>query len=272
MKFGACTWIFGDEPLPAIARRVAAIGLDGVELFGDVSQDARAARQILADHNLAVLSLTPANVDLCHPDAQVHRAARDYYFRLIDFAAEAGAPLVSCHGMVGRVRAVSSYRAEWDLMIAAVREIARRAAERDLRVAIELLNRYEAHLLNTVDDGQRFVRETGVDNVGLLLDAYHMNIEEAHLPRAIEHVGRALFLFHAADSNRQAIGRGHTDFRAIVDALRAIDYRGDIVFECVAPGPDPFTPIKDSSAREQVEMFLRESLAQLNECKRLQWA
>ena len=148
-------------------------------------------------------------------------------------------------------------------MIAAVREIARRAAERNLRVAIELLNRYEAHLLNTTDDGLRFVREVGADNVGLLLDAYHMNIEEGNLPRALENAGSNLFLFHAADSNRQAVGRGHIDFRAIVRALCAINYRGDIVFECVAPGPDPFTAIKDADSLGRVEMFLRESLAQL---------
>jgi D-psicose/D-tagatose/L-ribulose 3-epimerase len=265
MRFGACAWIFGDEPLPAIARRLAAIGLDGIELPGNVAQNPRETRKMLAEHNLVVLSLTPDNVDLCHPDAQTHRAARDYYLRLIDFAAEVGAPLVACHGQVGRVRAISSYREEWDLMIAAVREIARRAAERDLRVAIELLNRYEAHLLNTVDEGLRFVCEVGADNVGLLLDAYHMNIEEAYLPRALENAGDDLFLFHSADSNRQAVGRGHTDFHAIVNALRAINYRGDVIFECVASGPDPFTAIKDAASRDQVESFLRESLVRMRQ-------
>ena len=265
MKFGACTWIFGDEPLPAKAQRIAAIGLDGVELFGDLSLNPREARKILADHQLAVLSLTPDNVDLCHPDIKINRPALDYYMRLIDFAAEVGAPLFSCHGQVGRVRAVSSYAEEWNLMVAAVREIASRAAQRNLRVAIELLNRYEAHLLNSAEEGLRFVREVGTANVGLLLDAYHMNIEEGHLPRAMESANGNLFLFHAADSNRQAIGRGHTDFRAIANALRAIRYRGDVIFECVAAGPDPFTPLKGPDSRAQIELFLRESLARMKD-------
>jgi D-psicose/D-tagatose/L-ribulose 3-epimerase len=64
MRFGACTWIMGDEPLPVKAQRMAAIGLDGVELFGDLSLNPREIRKILADHNLAVLSLPPENVDL----------------------------------------------------------------------------------------------------------------------------------------------------------------------------------------------------------------
>jgi sugar phosphate isomerase/epimerase len=265
MRYGVCTWIFGDEPLNTIARRVAAIGLDGVELFGDLSLDPRATRALLAEHRLAVLSLTPDNVDLCHPDSKVDRAALDYYLRLVDFAVEVGAPLLSCHGQVGRVRAIGSYREEWDLMVSAVREIAARAAQNKLRVAMELLNRYEAHLLNTADEGMRFVREVDAPNVGLLLDAYHMNIEEADLPRAIQSAGDRLFIFHAADSNRQAVGRGHTDFRVIATALRAINYRGDVVFECPAAGPDPFTAIKGADSREQVEMFLRESLARMKE-------
>ncbi len=265
MKFGACTWILGDEPLLAKAQRMEAIGLDGVELFGDLSLNPREARQILVDHQLAVLSLTPDNVDLCHPDDRINRPALDYYLRLIDFAAEVGAPLFSCHGQVGRMRAVSSYTEEWNLMVAAVREIAPRAAQRNVHVAIELLNRYEAHLLNGVEEGLRFVREVGAANVGLLLDAYHMNIEEAHLPNAIESANGDLFLFHAADSNRQAVGRGHIDFRAVADALRAIRYRGDVVFECVAAGPDPFAPLKGPDSRAQIERFLRESLRQMKE-------
>ncbi len=265
MRFGACTWIFGDEPLKAIARRVAAIGLDGVELFGDLSLDPRETRALLADHRLAVLSLTPDNVDLCHPDPKVSRAARDYYGRLVDFAAEVGAPLLSCHGQVGRVRAISSYREEWDLMVGAVCEIAARAAQNQVRVAMELLNRYEAHLLNTADEGLRFVREVGSPSVGLLLDAYHMNIEEADLPRAIQSAGTRLFLFHAADSNRQGAGRGHIDFRAIANALRAINYCGDVIFECVAAGPDPFAASKGTDARPQVETFLRDSVVRMRE-------
>jgi sugar phosphate isomerase/epimerase len=265
MKYGACTWIFGDEPLRTKAQRIAALGLDGVELFGDLSLNPREARKILADCQLAVLSLTPDNVDLCHPDARINRPALDYYLRLVDFAADVGAPLLACHGQVGRVRAVGSYAEEWNLMVAAVREITARAAQRNLRVAIELLNRYEAHLLNSADEGLRFVGEVGAANLGLLLDTYHMNIEEAHLPRAIENANGNLFLFHAADSNRQAVGRGHTDFRAIATALRTIGYRGDVILECVAAGPDPFTPLKGPDSRAQVELFLRESLAQLKE-------
>jgi sugar phosphate isomerase/epimerase len=268
MRYGACTWIFGDEPLAASARQLSELGFDGVELFGDLSRDPRAARTVLTDHGLVVLSITPENVDIAHPDSVVRGPAVDYYLRLLDFAAEVGAPLVSCHGAVGRVRAVSSYEEEWRLYVEAVATIARRAEALGLRIAMELLNRYEAHLLNTAEDGLRFVEAVGASNVGLLLDAYHMNIEEPGLPLAIWKAGKRLFLFHAADSNRQAVGRGHTDFLALMHALRAIGYQGDVVLECTAPGPDPFTAIKGPDSLEWVGRYLGESLALLKHYER----
>ncbi len=265
MKYGACTWILGDAQLAVKAERLAAVGLDGVELYGDLSLDAHQARRTLADHGLAVLSLTPDNVDLCHPDASIHRPALDYYYGLVDFAVQVGAPLLCCHGQVGRIRAVGSYAEEWNLMVSAVRAIAARAAQAKLRVAMELLNRYEAHLLNTAEEGLKFVREVGAANLGLLLDTYHMNIEEADSPQAIKTANDKLFLFHAADSNRQAVGRGHIDWGAIKRALQATGYSGDVIFECVPVGPDPFTPDKGPGSRDQVELFLRESLARMKD-------
>ncbi len=261
MRYGVCTWTFGDRPLAEVARRVAALGLDGVELAGDLSLDPHQTRRLLAGHGLAALSITPENVDICHPDPGVRRPAVDYYLRLVDWAAELGAPLISCHGAVGRVRAVSDYAEEGRLYLEAVGQIADRAREAGLRVALELLNRYEAHLLNTVREGLGFLAELGADNVGLLVDAYHANIEEPYLPLAIWRAGDRLFLFHVADSNRQAVGRGHTDFVAAVRALTAVGYQGDIIFECVPPGPDPFTADKGPDSVAILEAYLRESLA-----------
>jgi len=95
---------------------------------------------------------------------------------------------------------------------------------------------------------------------GILLDAYHMNLEEADPPAAILDAGPQLTLFHAADSNRQAVGRGHTDFLALIRALRRVGYAGDVIVECTAAGPDPFTPVKGPGWRDQVRRYAVESL------------
>ncbi|MDX9828949.1 MAG: sugar phosphate isomerase/epimerase family protein [Anaerolineae bacterium] len=262
--FGACTWLFGEMPLAEVARRLRALEFDGVELLGDLSlYGAAEAGQILRDNGLEVFSLTPADVDLAHPDPAVRGEAVDYYLRFVDFAAELGQPLVACHGQVGRVKAISSQAEERAGFVAAVRQVAMRAEAVGLRLVMEVLNRYEAHLLNTAAEAVAFIDDVGSDHLGILLDAYHMNIEEADPAWAIRCAGDRLWLYHAADSNRQGIGRGHTDWAAQMAALKDVGYRGPIVVECTAPGPNPFTPIKDEGSLPWLETYLRESRAWL---------
>ena len=257
---GVCTWTFGDMSLAKIAQRLAALNYDGVELMGNLNAyKPAAAAKILQDHTLKVFSLTPDNVDLAHPNDSIRAEAVDYYLRLLEFAAALGQPLVSCHGYVGRVRPVSTLAEERALFVEAVRQLATRAAQLELRLVIEVLNRYEAHLVNTAAEALDFVNQVGADNVGILLDAYHMNIEEADPAEAIRQAGSRLWLYHTADSNRQGIGRGHTDFTAQLAALAEVGYQGPIILECTAPGPDPFTPIKGEDFLDWLELYLRES-------------
>jgi D-psicose/D-tagatose/L-ribulose 3-epimerase len=264
INLGVCTWTFGDLPVADIAQRLHALGFDGVELMGDLEhyQPLEAAR-ILHDQGLDIFSLTPDNVDLAHPDASIRAAAIDYYLRLLDFAAELGKPLVSCHGCVGRVRAISSQAQERALFASAVGHIAERARAMGLRLVMEVLNRYEAHLLTTAAEAVAFVDELKADNLGILLDAYHMNIEEPDPAAALRLAGHRLWLYHVADSNREGIGRGHTDFSAQVAALADIKYGGPMILECTAPGPDPFTAIKGEDSLNWLETYLQESRAWL---------
>jgi D-psicose/D-tagatose/L-ribulose 3-epimerase len=266
MRYGVCTWIFGDQPLPEIAARLASMGYNGIELMGDLTRyHAQDVSTALSEQGLSVLSLTPENVDLAHPEEAIRQQALDYYWRLLDLASAVGNPIVCCHGAVGRIRAVTKYEEERRLFVESVRRVAERAQGAGLRIALEVLNRYEAHLLNTAFEAQRFVRDVGMENVGLLLDAYHMNIEEADPRSAILAARERLFLFHAADSNRQAVGRGHTDFRGILHTLHDIGYDGCIVIECTASGPDPFTPVKGIGWRAEVWKYVAEALQSLRQ-------
>lgn len=261
MRYGVCNWIFGDEDLTSTAAFLSEAGFDGVELKGDLQlYKPTEVNAILSDHNLVVLSLTPEDVDVPHPEARTREKGVDYYVRLLDFAAAVGAPLVSCHGAVGRIRALGKHEEEYQHFISGVRRIAERAAELKLLVAMEVLNRYESHLLNTACQALEFVKEVDAPNVGILLDAYHMNIEETDPAGAILDAGDCLFLFHAADSNRQAVGRGHTDFPALTRALGRVGYSGDVIIECSAAGPDPFTPVKDDGWLAEVRQYTGESL------------
>ncbi len=260
MRFGVCSWTL-DQDLPTMVAFLKSAGFDGVELMGDLAvYTPGEVNAALGASGLQVLSVTPQNVDLAHPDPAVRAQAVEYYLRLLDFAAAVGAPVAGCHGAVGRVRALSGEEAEGRWFREGVQRIAEYAARLGLCLALETLNRYESHLLNTAGQAIQFVDGLGEPNVGILLDAYHMNIEEQDPGAAILDAGRRLFLFHVADSNRQAVGRGHTDFLAVCRALQTIDYDGDILVECTAAGPDPFTPAKGPGWRDEVCAYAVESL------------
>lgn len=265
-KLGVCTWIFGGESLAETAGRVRRAGLDGVELFGDVTQDPALAGRILADHGLEVFSITPGDADISHPDAAIRGRGVDYYRRLADFAAALGGPLVSIHGQVGRIRPVATQAAEDALLADATATICAELARRGLRGVFEILNRYETHQVRTVAEGLALVAAVGAENLALLPDAYHMNIEEADPAGALRAAGARLGLYHAADSNRGAVGDGHTDFAAQLAALDAAGYRGPIILEPAAPGPDPFRTDMGPGFREVLAAMLvrsRDRLAAL---------
>jgi sugar phosphate isomerase/epimerase len=113
------------------------------------------------------------------------------------------------------------------------------------------LNRYETNLLNRVDDALSFLKPLRAQNVKLLCDLFHMNIEEAGIAEALRLAGPRLGHLHFADSNRLAIGLGHTDIAPVAQVLRDVRYAGYISGE-VLPLPDG-----DTAARQTIASFKR---------------
>ena len=113
----------------------------------------------------------------------------------------------------------------------------------------EPLNRYETNLLHRTPDAAAWLRTLTTDNVRILSDLFHMNIEEPDIATALREAGSLVGHVHFADSNRRAIGLGHTDVAAVIGALRDIDYTGYLSAEIV-PLPDAAT-----AARRTIESF-----------------
>jgi sugar phosphate isomerase/epimerase len=122
--------------------------------------------------------------------------------------------------------------------------------DKAVRLVIEPINRYETDILNTVHQTLQLLEQIKMDNVGLLLDTFHMNIEESSLGESILNSRDRLFHFHIADSNRWYPGAGHINFNEIFRILDKIGYEGFISGEML-PLPDP-----DTSARRMIE-FIR---------------
>jgi sugar phosphate isomerase/epimerase len=114
--------------------------------------------------------------------------------------------------------------------------VARAAGTAGVRLVIEPINRYETNWLNTVEEVLDLIGRLGEDNVGVLPDTFHMNIEEADVPAALRRGGARVWHVHAADSNRRAPGWGHLDFGPVVRALGEMGYGGFLSAE-ILPQP-----------------------------------
>jgi D-psicose/D-tagatose/L-ribulose 3-epimerase len=122
-------------------------------------------------------------------------------------------------------------RKGWDNSVAALTRVAEHARASGVTLNLEVVNRFESNLLNTTAQGLAFIRDTGMDNIFLHLDTFHMNIEEADPAQAIRSAGDRLGYFHIGESNRGFLGSGTVNFPAIFDVLVETGYDDYITFE-----------------------------------------
>jgi sugar phosphate isomerase/epimerase len=126
-------------------------------------------------------------------------------------------------------------------------ELGERAAGYGAPLLYEPLNRYETNLFNRLGDTAEWLGTLRTRNVRLLADLFHMAIEEADMAVAVRSTGKAIGHVHFADSNRRAIGFGHTEVAPIVAALREVGYGGYLSAE-ILPLPDSATAARQTMA------------------------
>lgn len=263
----ACEWIFASAELPPVLARLAAAGCGGIELAGEPGRRDRAGlRAALETSGVQAVGITAicmwptADRDLAHPDPAHRRHAVEYYRGCVDLARETGAPAIGLiPAAVGRVDAITDVARERKLAVAAAREVAEYAAEHGVAVGVEALNRYETFLVRTAADALAFADDVGTPNMGVVLDAFHMQLEERDPVAAVAAAAPRLLALHLADSNRRGLGEGHMDAAALVSAAHDAGYRGPLVFEFTAPGPNPFKADKGPAAMAVLDEELRRS-------------
>ena len=162
-------------------------------------------------------------------------AAMIYCQALIDQAVVLGCPSLigPVYSVVGKADAVEpkQQKVEWALVVKNLKVLAKYAEAKGVTICIEPLNRFETDFLNTCDQGLRLVRAVNSPAVKLHLDTFHMNIEEKNQAAAIKKAGKLLGHFHACGSDRGTPGGDHIAWPAIVKALKAVGYNGDVVIE-----------------------------------------
>lgn len=113
-----------------------------------------------------------------------------------------------------------------------MKHLADMAADHGIMLGMESLNRFEGYMINECYECVDYVRAVGKPNVKVMLDTFHMNIEEDSMIDAIHLAGSLLGHFHVGEANRRPPRPGgRIDWAAIGQALKDIDYQGDIVME-----------------------------------------
>ena len=240
---GVNTWIWTspltDADLRELAPRIKEWGFDVIELpvedLGD--WDPSAAAGLLSDLGLGAtvtLVMGPGRELVATDPATVSRT-QDYLRGVIDVAHEVGAGVIAgpAYASVGRTwRMSQSERRECYRELAAnLAPVVEHGMSAGVQLAVEPLNRYETSLLNTVDQALEALADLPAEGAGLLLDIYHMNIEETDLPAAIRRAGGRVAHVQVCANDRGAPGADHLPWPQLIDALDAIAYTGPLCIE-----------------------------------------
>ena len=248
-------FVFWDD-LAAGCAQAAALGFDAVEVFPRSAEElnAKELKQLLAQHHLKLAALGTGagwvvhKLRLTDPDPGVRRHAQQFIGAIIDLAGGFGAPAI-IGSMQGRFDGGVRREQALDWLREALEQLGPRAHAFGVPLLYEPLNRYETNLLNRTAEAVEFLGTLRTRNVKLLADLFHLNLEEASIPDALRAGGPHIGHVHFADSNRRAIGLGHTEVAPIADALRAIGYSGYLSAE-ILPLPD-----SEAAARQTIASY-----------------
>jgi sugar phosphate isomerase/epimerase len=238
--------------------QAAAHGFDAVEIFPPSASaiDVEELRALLDRHGLKVAAFGTGGGwvihkwTLTHPDPAIRQEARTFIRSMVELAAGFGAPAI-IGSMQGRWEGEVAREQALAWLAEALEDLGEHAAARGQRLLYEPLNRYETNLFHRTPDAAAWLRTLQTNNVRILSDLFHMNIEEPDIAAALREAGSLVGHVHFADSNRRAIGLGHTDVAPIIRALRDIGYTGYLSAEIV-PLPDAAT-----ASRQTIESFRR---------------
>ncbi len=238
MNFWEKNW---DADHAKYIRKAAAIGYDVLEFQAqpllEMSDEKLKSLKALADEvgiELTYsLGLDPA-YDVSSPDEKVRLGGVDYLQRIVEQIGKMDGTLLSGVSYAGW--GTPSYilddkRPLLENSLKSMRSIIKTAEDNGVTYCVEAVNRFEGCLINTAQEALDYAAEIDSPNIGVLLDTYHMNIEENSIGDAIRLVGDKLTSFHTGENNRTAPGKGHLDWDEIFGALADINYKNRIVCE-----------------------------------------
>ena len=153
--------------------------------------------------------------------------------RLVEVVSELGSDFYGgvIYAPLGRFVGRGPNKTEISYSVEALRKVAKYAKQFGINLGIEPANRYETYVINTIEDGLKLAKNINESNVGLLVDTYHMNIEEKHIYRSILKAYGKIIHMHANENDRGAPGSGHIDWDEVFRGVKDINYSRFITIE-----------------------------------------
>ena len=247
IKFGVSTWLwtspFNTGSIHGLFSKIAAMGYDAVEIAVEDPSviDAKAVKKGLEDYGLQAIvcgAFGPSR-DLTNDDPAIHENCFNYIRACFDLCNTLGTSFLAgpMYSAVGKARMVSpeQRKKEWGLAVKNLQTVCTMAGERNLEIALEPLNRFESDLVNTADDVIRLIDDIAHPAAKIILDGFHMNIEERDVEKAIISAGDKLIHFQVSENYRGTPGTGQTNWAAYKRGLEAINYKGVVSIESFTP-------------------------------------
>ena len=246
MKFGLntvlWTWPFAGAHVKLL-QKIKSFGYDAAEVaVEDMSRrNVDRVRTGFQDSGLdcVLCGVFSSDRSIISESPAVRRNGLDYFRRLIDLACHLGALVIAGPGYSVGIHPEfldrKKWRTAWEHCTQGLRHVGAYASARNVKVAIEPLNRYESNFINTAAEAVKLINAVRNPSVGIHLDIYHMNIEEKSPSAAIEKTGAKLFHLHVPEHDRGTPGTGHTDWHAVAAAVKKIGYREYAVIESCHP-------------------------------------
>jgi D-psicose/D-tagatose/L-ribulose 3-epimerase len=243
MKIGVNAWVWTSpvttEELEKLAPHVKQIGFDWIEvpLEGLEDMDHQRGGEIIKEYGLGVSTCAAMGPDrdLIHPDPAIRENGMAYVRGAIQATQDLGAtnlvgPIYSAVGRTWQMSEEERAR-DTDVLVENLSALAQYAADHGVTLCVEPLNRFETSFINLAEQVIPVVDRVGHPNCQVMLDTFHMNIEEKSLGDAIRSVGPRLKHLHACENDRGAPGSGNITWQDVAQAIRDIHYQGPVVIE-----------------------------------------
>lgn len=239
MKFGMNLLLWTADLKEEVAPTLEALseaGFDGVEIpVFDFDIDYAKWGERLGDMGLERTAVTVMSEEAnpISEDAAVRQSAVDYLKGVIDCCEAAGVKKLvgPLYAALGSFSGTGPTADEWAWGVETIRTVAEYAADADIVLALEALNRFEIYLLNSQADAARFATDVGHPNAMLLYDTFHANIEEKDTAQGVRDAGDLITHVHISENDRSTPGAGTVNWQASFDTLHEIGYDGWLTIE-----------------------------------------